>query len=220
MPPAKDDLSVNELRAIRLIRSAIHQGRAPTVRELAAGLGYRSPRSASDILESLQARGIVRRGVNGKLRLTKDPEEDRFRARTVNVPLVGTVAAGNPILAEENIQAMIPVSVSLAKPPHRYFLVRVTGNSMNKAGIHDGDLVLVRQQNSANDGEKVIALIDDEATVKVLRRSPDAVLLVPQSTDPKYKPIVLNQDFQVQGVVQATLPDPDKGTKENPDEPD
>jgi repressor LexA len=207
MPPAKDALSVNELRAIRLIRSAIHRGRAPTVRELAAGLGYRSPRSASDILDSLETRGIVRRGANGKLRLTKDPEEDRFRARTVDVPLVGTVAAGTPILAEESIQAMIPVSVSLARPPHRYFLLRVTGDSMNKAGIENGNLVLVRQQNHAEDGDKVVALVDDEATVKVLRRSGDAMLLIPRSTNPQHKPIVLNQDFQVQGVVQATLPD-------------
>jgi len=195
-----------------LIRNSIvHRGKAPTVRELAAGLEYRSPRSASDVLDSLQARGIVKRGADGKLRLTKDPEEDQFHARTIDVPLVGTVAAGNPILAEENIQAMIPVSVSLARPPHRYFLLRVRGDSMNKAGIEDGSLVLVRQQNDANDGEKVVALIDDEATVKILRRSGDTVLLMPNSTNKKYKPIVLNQEFQVQGVVKATIKDWEKG---------
>jgi repressor LexA len=179
------------------------------VRELAAGLNYRSPRSASDILVSLQARGIVKRGADRKLRLVRDPEEDQFRARTVDVPLVGTVAAGSPILAEENIQAMIPVSVSLARPPHRYFLLRVAGDSMNKAGIEDGSLVLVQQQNSAADGDKVVALIDDEATVKVLKRSRDAVLLLPQSTNPTHKPIILNQEFQVQGVVRAAIPNPE-----------
>src|SRR5712664_3821448 len=114
-PTHREPLSEKELKAVRLIRNAIvHRGRAPTVRELTAALKYRSPRSASDILDSLQARGIVKRGADGKLRLTKDPEEHQFHARTVDVPLVGAVAAGNPILAEENILAMIPVSVSLA----------------------------------------------------------------------------------------------------------
>ena len=200
-------LSERELQAIRLIRNAIvHRGRAPTVRELAAGLNYRSPRSASDILDSLQARGIVKRGADRKLRLTRDPEEDNFRARTVDVPLVGTVAGGAPILASENIQAMVPVSISLACPPHRYFLLRIAGDSMNRAGINDGDLVLVRQQSTADNGDRVVALIDDEATVKVLQRSRDAVLLVPRSTNPKHMPIVLTHHFQVQGVVRAAIP--------------
>lgn len=207
----REPLSEKELRAIRHIRNGLMQrGKAPTVRELAAALGYRSPRSASDVLASLEARGIVKR-IGRTLRLLKDPEEDRFRARTVDVPLVGTVAAGTPILAEENIQAMVPVSVSLAKPQHRYFLLRVSGDSMNRAGIQDGDLVLVQQQSTADEGEKVVALIDDEATVKVLKRSRDAVLLVPRSTNPKHTPIVLTQEFQVQGVVRATLPNPEGG---------
>jgi repressor LexA len=179
------------------------------VRELAAALNYRSPRSASDILDALKARGVVKRGADRKLRLTNDPEEGQFRARTIDVPLVGTVAAGTPVLAEENIQAMVPVSISLARPPHRYFLLRVNGDSMNEAGIQDGDLVLVQQQCMAESGEKVVALIDDEATVKVLRRSCDAVLLVPRSTNPRHKPIILNQDFQIQGVVRATIPNPE-----------
>ena len=78
---------------------------------------------------------------------------------------------------------------------------------MTEAGIEDGALVLVRQQPTAEDGNVVVALVDDEATIKELRRSPDAIALVPRSKNKAHKPIVLRRDFQVQGVVVATIPD-------------
>jgi repressor LexA len=101
---------------------------------------------------------------------------------------------------------MVPVSTHLAQPGQKHFLLRASGDSMNKAGIEDGALVLVRQQGTAEDGQLVVALIDDEATIKELRRSRDAAVLMPRSSNKKHKPIVLRRDFQVQGVVVATLP--------------
>jgi repressor LexA len=203
----KNSLTPKELEAIRHIRNAlVHRGQAPSVRELQAALGYRSPRSASDILERLLDRGIVRRRGDGRLQLIHDPEEERGHARTVDVPIVGAVPCGPLLLAEENVEASVPVSVRLARLPHRYFLLRASGDSMNEAGINDGDLVLVRQQATAENGDRVVALVDGEATIKQFHRGREAVLLRPKSTNKKHKPIVLSEDFVIQGVVVSTVP--------------
>jgi repressor LexA len=200
-------LSKKELEAVRHIQSSFaRQGRAPSVREIQTALGYRSPRSASDILERLAERGIVQRRSDGRLQLLKNPEGDRSHARTVDVPLVGTAPCGRPLLAEENIEALIPVSTSLARPPHRYFLLRASGDSMTEAGIEDGALVLVRQQPTATNGAVVVALIDDEATIKEFHRSPTVIVLRPRSRNRVHRPVVLTDDFQIQGVVVSAIP--------------
>lgn len=200
-------LTQKEVEAIRHIRnSLVHNGKAPSVRELQKLLGYRSPRSAADILDRLAERGIVRRRLGGKLQLLEQPDDDQQHARTVDVPLIGSVACGVPIMAEENVEAMMPVSVRLARPPHRYFLLRAVGDSMDEAGINDNDLVLVRQQNDADNGDRVVALIDSEATVKSFCRTADAVVLTPKSANKHHRPIVLTDDFLIQGVVIATIP--------------
>jgi repressor LexA len=200
-------LSKKELEAIRCIQSSFARlGRAPSVREIQHALGYRSPRSASDILELLAERGIVQRRADGRLQLLKSPEGDQSHARTVEIPLVGSAPCGRPLLAEENVEALIPVSTRLARPPHRYFLLRAQGDSMTEAGIDDGDLVLVRQQPTASNGEVVVALIDDEATIKEFRQSPQVIVLQPRSRSRTHRPVVLTEDFQIQGVVVATIP--------------
>jgi repressor LexA len=127
-------------------------------------------------------------------------------ARTIEIPLVGSVACGAPLLAEENIEAHIPISTALAKPGGRYFILRAMGDSMNAAGIEDGSLVLVRQQPHAKNGDRVVALIDDEATVKEFRREKNLVVLQPKSRNRAHKPIVLTDDFIIQGVVVASIP--------------
>ncbi len=192
------------LRAIR--RWFIEQGRGPSVRELTQEMGFGSTRTAVLLIDSLIEKGILHRGVDGKLRLLKDAPESNLNARTVEVPLVGVVSCGAPIFAEENIEAYVPVSVSLASPGHRYFLLRADGDSMNLAGINDGDLLLVRQQPTADNGQRVVALIDDDATVKQLEVNDEAVILQPKSTNKKHQPIILDRDFLIQGVVVAVLP--------------
>lgn len=200
-------LSRKEIDAIRHIRNAlVHFGQAPSVRDLQRLLGYRSPRSAADILDRLTERKIIRRRADGKLQLLEDPEEQRQHAQTIDVPLLGSIACGVPFIVEENAEAMIPVSVRLVQPPHRYFLLRAVGDSMDDADIQDGDLVLVRQQPNAKNGERVVALIDNEATIKCFRRTDGAVILSPRSTNKNHQPIVLTEDFQVQGVVIASIP--------------
>lgn len=127
-------------------------------------------------------------------------------SHTIEIPVVGQAACGIPILAEENIESTIPVSKKVAVPPYKYFFLRAKGDSMNTAGINDGDMVLVRQQNTARPKDIIVALIDDEATIKEYNPTGDMVLLKPKSTNPVHKPIVLTRDFSIQGVVITTLP--------------
>lgn len=195
-------MTSKQLGALRHIRSQlIHFGRSPSIRELQKVLKFKWPRSAALVVSALIENGVLKRTSAGELRLVHDPDEDKNNARTVDVPLVGAVACGTPILAEENIEAKVPVSKSFVRPGYRYFLLRAKGDSMTGAGINDGDFVLVKQQPIAKDGEIVVALIDDETTLKEFRRSGDAVILKPRNK--KYPPIILRNDFQVQGVVVA-----------------
>src|SRR5690606_25049529 len=109
-----------------------------------------------------------------------------YAVQTVQVPLVGTVTCGAPILAQENIEALIQVSTALAKPGSKYFMLKAKGDSMDAAGINDGDFILVKQQPTAENGQRVVALIDDEATVKEFRCSGNIVTLLPRSSNKKH----------------------------------
>jgi len=200
-------LSDKELKAIRQIRNSLmHRGRMPSVREMMTSLGYRSPRSASLLMKKLISKRILRQKPNGTYQLIDNLHDDTMRAQTVDIPLVGTVACGTPVVAEENIEGMIPVSTKLAKSPHRYFLLRAEGDSMNEKGINDGDLVLVRQQLTADNGDMIVALVDDEATIKEFYRLGDMIVLKPRSTNKQHKPVILTKDFQIQGVVVTAIP--------------
>ena len=195
-------ISNKELEAVREIRNSLmHVGRIPSMRELMSSLGYKSPRSASLLIAKLIKKGVLRRKEDGGLQFIKSLGDDTTRAQTIDVPLVGMVSCGVPILAEENVQAKIPVSIKLARPPFKYFLLKAKGDSMDQKGIDDGDLVLVRQQTTAKDGDTVVALIDDEATIKEFRIGGETFVLKPRSKNKQHQPIVLTKDFQIQGVV-------------------
>lgn len=203
---SEENLSQKAKEALRHIRNSImHFGKIPSVRELMNAMDYKSPRSAVLLMEELEENGFLEKKRKGGYRLIKDLSEGNI-ARTVSVPLVGAVTCGAPMLAEENIEALIPVSTSIAKPGWKYFLLRAKGDSMDKAGINEGDLILVRQQATANNGQNVVALIDDEATVKEYQHRGDFVTLLPKSYNDLHQPIILTRDFQIQGVVVATIP--------------
>lgn len=184
----------------------MHDGYSPSVRDLAKALGYKSPRSALLVLNDLIEQGWLKRKPSGELQFRNESPLAENHARTIAVPLIGTVACGVPLLADENIEGYVPVSTSLAKPGGKYFLLRAAGDSMNEADIEDGDLVLVRQQQAAENGQSVVALIDDEATIKELRKEKDVVVLKPRSKNKSHRPIVLDREFAIQGVVVATIP--------------
>jgi repressor LexA len=202
---ARDNLSEKQLEAVKYIRNCIAHGQSPSVRDLQKVLGYGSPRSAALIIDTLIDKKIVRRRPDRGLQLIKDVGGTEDNARTVEVPLVGTVACGTPILAEENIEANISVSEDLVKEGNRYFLLRATGDSMDQAGIHDGDIILVKQQATAINGEKVVALIDNEATVKEFHQQDGFIILKPKSSNPIHQPIILKENFVIQGVVVEAL---------------
>lgn len=199
-------LTQKQIEAIKLIRNhTVHMGYSPSIRKLMSLLGYKSVKAVQDILLVLERERIIQKDTNGKYKLIADPQFGQGHAQTIDIPIVGFVACGSPILAEENIEGYIPISTSLTKTG-KYFLLHAKGDSMNEAGINDGDLVLVRQQSIANNGDKVVALIDDEATIKEFHREGSVVILHPKSSNPIHKPIILEENFQIQGVVITSIP--------------
>lgn len=182
----------------------MHSGVTPSLREIGRAVGYNSPRSVQLMLGRLEKRGLLSY-VGGVIALSNRRPSGMVE-QTVDVPLVGSVACGLPSLAQQDQEAVIQVSTKIARPGHTYFILRATGTSMNKSGIDDGDLVLVRQQHTAQQGDKVVALINDEATIKHFSREKDFVVLMPNSTDKNHKAIMLSEQFMIQGVIVTTLP--------------
>ncbi len=198
------DTSDKDKKALILIRNKfIHTGTGPTLAEINEVTKGKSPRSASLVLDRLEKEGFIKRK-DGKIISTDFGIPTSIS--TINIPLVGSVPCGAPMLAKQNIETYLPVSTALAKKGSKYFLLRAEGDSMNLAGINDGNILLVRQQESAENGDKVVALIDEEATVKMFERTNDAVILRPRSKNPAHKPIILTDNCKIQGVVVAVLP--------------
>lgn len=196
---------MKDLKGYAFIRNqVVHTGVTPSLREIGRVVGYNSPRSVQLMLERLRKRGLIKYA-NGIIKLSprKTPA---MGERTIEIPLVGSVACGLPSLAEQDPEALIELSTRIARPGHTYFLLRAQGTSMNKSGIDDGDIVLVRQQSIADENEKVVALINDDATIKHFHRERNVIVLRPNSTDKRHKPIVVSEEFSIQGIVVATLP--------------
>jgi len=188
-----------------LNRWFIRNGVPPTIEELRRLLGVGSTRTVLRYLRSLEEEGLIERwtGARGlKLR--------RGRAvgvETQLVPVVGEAPAGQLMPAQQNILGQIQMPKEFLKPPSaKFFLLRVRGDSMNRAKIEgqtidDGDLVLVRQQERADPGKLVVVLVDGEATIKKLVKGSGYYVLQPESTNLKNRPIIVTQDFRVQGIV-------------------
>ncbi|MFV1449651.1 S24 family peptidase [Maribacter sp. HS] len=121
------------------------------------------------------------------------------------MPLVGSVSCGLPIFAEENIEAQISISTKLIRKSANYFFLRAFGDSMNKKGINSGDLLLIKQQQVAENKDLVLALVDDDATVKEFINNGDTIVLKPHSTNPKHQPMILANDFRIQGIVEKII---------------
>jgi len=202
------NLSDKEVEAVKLIRNfLLHQGRTPSVRELMKGLNYKSPRSASVLFNILEEKDILRKKSDGSFQIIDFEilEEFGTRAQTVKIPLLGNVACGIPIFADENIEAEVSISIEMIRKGYKYFLLRAKGDSMDKAGINNGDLLLIRQQQDAENGDRILALIDDEATVKEYNKSNGMVILKPKSTNKTHQPIILTDNFRIQGIIENVI---------------
>jgi len=166
-------------------------GYPPTIREIGAHFGIRSPRGVQDHLEALERKGFIRRRRERSrgIELLSFSPGLTDPSNVVKLPLVGHVAAGEPVFSEENIEEWIEVDASFAAREGN-FLLKVVGESMVEAHILDGDTIVVSPQETAKDGEIVVALVDDEATVKTFYREPGGIRLQPEnaSMDPIFVP--------------------------------
>jgi repressor LexA len=173
-------------------------GYPPTVREICDAVGLSSTSTVHAHLETLERKGYIRRSPT-KNRSTEILEEDFYgNARElVNVPIVGQVAAGVPILAEENIEDTFPIPIDYVKND-TCFMLHIKGDSMVEEGILDGDLVLVRQQQTASNGDIVIAMMEDSATVKTFFRENGHIRLQPANK--AFQPIIV-KDCEILGKV-------------------
>lgn len=127
--------------------------------------------------------------------------------QTINIPLVGCAPCGTPLLAEENVEEMIPVEKKKLQGGLKYFILRASGDSMDEAGINDGDLILCKQKLTARENDLVVALIDGEATVKEFHREGSKIILKPRSTNSEHQAhyFTEGEDFKVQGIVQEVV---------------
>lgn len=195
MAADRQPLTKRQQQVLDFIRSWMRDNPyPPTVREIGEGLDLSSPSTVQAHLKQIEAKGYIRRGESKSRSIELvDPLEDEapiqpeLPRNVVTLPLVGRVAAGEPILAEQNIEDNVPLPTDIVSDAAS-FLLEVHGESMIEAGILDGDYVVVREQQTANNGDIVVAMIDEGATVKTFFRESDCIRLQPQnsSMDPIY----------------------------------
>jgi repressor LexA len=222
-PADEAGLTPRQRAILAMIRETVEtRGYPPSVREIGEGVGLTSPSSVAHQLGSLERMGYLRRDPNRpralvvadapeaavdpapvrpSLRAVDNDEPDLHRPEAAYVPLVGRIAAGGPILAEQEVEAVFPLPRDLVGEGD-LFMLKVVGDSMIDAAICDGDWVVVRQQSAADNGDIVAALIDDEATVKTFKRRDGHVWLMPHN--PAYAPI-LGDQATIMGKVVTVL---------------
>ena len=180
----------------------LNKGYPPAVREICEAVKLKSTSSVHAHLETLEKNGYIRRDPT-KPRAIEIVDENfnLTRREMVNVPIVGRVAAGEPILAVENIENYFPIPAEFM-PNEQTFILQVQGESMVNAGILDGDYILVEQQTTANDGVMVVALVDDSATVKTFYKENGYYRLQPENDF--MEPIIVS-DVMIMGKVIGTF---------------
>ena len=185
---AERKVTDKQLRVLNFVKDQIKKnGYAPSVREICQALGLRSTSTVHGYLSRLQKRGLLQKAAlkPRTIRITDGTSNDApsyySSKEMVDVPIVGKVTAGQPILAVENVEDSFPLPIDFVGDQDS-FMLRVRGDSMIEAGILDGDLVLVKKQNVAENGDIVVALINDEATVKSFFKEKDHIRLQPQNS--------------------------------------
>lgn len=192
-----EKLTEMQSKIYEYIKNQIKKGVTPSIREICKAVGLSSTSSIHYHLDNLERMGYISRPKSKKrcIEILEDDFYDKniFSANTPeysNVPIVGTVAAGLPIFADENIDGYFPVPVTYLTND-KTFMLRIKGNSMINAGILNNDLVLVKETSTARDGEIIIALIDDSATCKTFYREKDYIRLQPEND--AFEPIYVRE---------------------------
>ena len=207
------ELTAKQITVLNFIRKFIaEKGYGPTVREICQGVGLSSPSTVQVHLNALERKGMINRDSQKSRSITlsdsaaEETEEAAAQAPstgysqgTLTLPLVGNVAAGSPILAEENIEDQVILPTSIVGDSAS-FMLTVHGNSMIEAGINDGDTIVVREQSTADNGDIVVALIEDGATVKRFFKEKDHIRLQPENAT--MDPLIVD-DCAIVGKVVA-----------------
>jgi repressor LexA len=205
--PDRTSLTNRQREILDLITAAVSErGYPPTVREIGDAVGLSSPSSVHSHLSTLASEGFIRRDPT-KPRAIEVVHDDGAipisRAAVRDVPLVGSIAAGSPILAEEDIEEVYPLPTELVGQ-EPVFMLKIRGDSMIDLGIFDRDYVVVQKQQTASNGQIVAALVEgEEATVKTFKRTANGITLLPANDD--YEPMVFTDGVEILGVVVAVL---------------
>jgi len=182
------------------------KGYPPSVREICAAVGFKSTSTVHSYLEKLRKEGLIQKDATKPRALKivrndkveEDPKSVYSRREMVDVPIIGKVTAGQPILAVENIEDTFPLPLDFVQGSNA-FMLRVQGDSMIEAGIFDRDYILVKQQSTASNGDIVVALIGDEATVKTFYKENGYVRLQPENK--YFEPIIVRDNLSILGKV-------------------
>ncbi|MGE5561280.1 MAG: transcriptional repressor LexA [Chloroflexota bacterium] len=197
-----DGLTERQREILDFIKRELRtKGYPPSVREIGEAIGLSSSSTVHGHLARLEEKGLIRRDPT-KPRAIEVHDYDHaipYAGRVINVPVVGRVTAGQPILAVENIEETFPLPIEFARDDNTFLLV-VRGESMIEAGIFDGDYVLVRQQEHAQNGDIVVAMIEDEATVKRFFREDGHFRLQPEN---RYMDPIIVDDVRILGKVMG-----------------
>lgn len=169
----------------------IEKGYPPSVREICKGVGLSSTSSVHGHLSKLEKKGLIRRD-STKPRTIEILKEPIVPKEMVNIPILGKVTAGTPILAVENIEDTFPISLNFIPSNKDLFMLKISGESMIDAGILDGDLAIIEKTNTAKNGEIVVALIDNEVTLKRFFKEDEHIRLQPENKN--MDPIILEDD--------------------------
>lgn len=194
-------LTARQQQVYDLVRDHISQtGMPPTRAEIASQLGFRSPNAAEEHLKALARKGVIEiiSGASRGIRLLMEEEPE-------GLPLIGRVAAGEPLLAQEHIESHYQVDPMLFKP-NADFLLRVNGMSMKDIGIMDGDLLAVHKTQDVHNGQVIVARIEDEVTVKRFKKSGNKIEL--HAENPEFSPIIVDlreQSFTVEGLAVGVI---------------
>ena len=194
------DLTDKQQLILNFIKEMINNsGFPPTVREIGDEFGI-TVKGAYDHLKAIEKKGYIKTEHN-KSRAMIIVDDESVKSEGLTVPLLGRIAAGSLILAEENIEDYLSFPKDMFKAGE-YFALKVKGDSMIDGGIYDGDIAVIKKQNTANNGDIVAALIDEEATLKEFHKTSDSVKLLPKNT--KYKPII-SRDVSIMGKLAAVF---------------
>lgn len=179
---------------------------SPTQREIKEAFHFKSFGSVQRYIKTFVEKDLITCNWNARRGLLLEEQEDIRPSSYESIPLLGSVAAGIPMEKIEHPDATVDVPTSFLRPPHRYFALHVCGESMMGAGICDGDTLVIRHQNDARNGQRVVAIIDGEATVKTFEKKVNQIVLHPENPD--FSPITIDRghpSFSLVGVVVALL---------------